>query len=218
MRLPVLFFLLFTVSLATSCSKGIMMPDNQPAPGLDDTSEPKATHHLLFVGNSLTYYNDLPGLVKEAAAAKGLVIGTEMLAYANYAIVDHWADGEVQKMINTQKYDYVIIQQGPSSQREGRNMLINGGKEYAALCKANEVTLAYFMVWPSRAYYHTFAQVIANYTEAAIANEAVLCPVGRSWKAHFDNTGDFSYYGPDQFHPSLEGSKVAAKVIVEALF
>ncbi len=208
MKTPVLMVVLLLASLTTSCSKDedMTVPMNE------------ADHHLLFVGNSLTYYNDLPGLVKEAAAAKGVVIETEMLAYANYAIVDHWADGIVQKSIASQKYDFVIIQQGPSSLQEGREMLIEGGKEYADLCLENNVALAYFMVWPSRSYYHTFDRVIANYTAAAEANQAILCPVGKAWKEHFDRTEDFSYYGPDQFHPSLKGSEVAAKVIVDALF
>jgi lysophospholipase L1-like esterase len=45
-----------------------------------------------------------------------------------------------------------------------------------------------------------------------------LCPVGAVWKKHFDETKDYSYYGPDLFHPSQKGSEIAAKVIVDALF
>ncbi|MBG6130570.1 hypothetical protein IWQ47_002046 [Aquimarina sp. EL_43] len=175
-------------------------------------------YDLLFVGNSLTYSNNLPRLVTQEAKRKGIMITTTMLAKPNYAIVDHWTDKEVQRLIKTKKYDFVIVQQGPSSQTDGREMLLNSGKEYSNLCIANGAKLAYFMVWPSRIYYHTFDGVIKNYTDAAIKNKAILCPVGKVWKQHFDETNDFSYYSPDQFHPSLSGSKVAAKVIVESLF
>ena len=54
-------------------------------------------------------------------------------------------------------------------------------------------------------------------TDAATLNKAVLCPVGELWKAHFDTTGDFAYYGPDGFHPSEQGSRVAAEVIYRSL-
>ncbi|WP_106792960.1 SGNH/GDSL hydrolase family protein [Aquimarina sp. Aq78] len=175
-------------------------------------------YSLLFVGNSLTYYNDLPKLVREEAKNKGIIVTTTMLAKPNYAIIDHWADREVQRLIKTKKYDFVIIQQGPSSQADGREMLLNSGKEYSDFCNANGAKLAYFMVWPSRIYYHTFEGVIKNYTDAAIKNNAILCPVGKIWKQHFDKTNDFSYYSPDQFHPSLSGSQVAARVIVASLF
>ena len=180
--------------------------------------EPIDVIHVLFVGNSLTYTNDLPELVKNIAAKKGMVIEVSMLAKPNYAIVDHWAEGEVQGLINSKRFDYVVIQQGPSSQKEGRDMLIRDGKKYARLCKKNNAQLVYFMVWPAQYYYPTFDGVITNYTAAAEVNNAILCPVGKAWKAHFDATQDFSYYGPDGFHPSLQGSTVAAQVIVERLF
>jgi lysophospholipase L1-like esterase len=74
------------------------------------------------------------------------------------------------------------------------------------------------MVWPSIAYYHTFDGVIANYTAGALANNAILIPVGTLWKKYIEATGDYSYYSSDGFHPSLAGSKFAAEIIVETLF
>ena len=174
--------------------------------------------NILFIGNSLTYTNDLPKLVKEKAQLKGITIGTKMIALPNFAIVDHWAVGEVQQYIESKTFDFVIIQQGPSSQQEGRDILIEYGKRYSDLCNSNNAKLCYFMVWPSLTYYHTFAGVIQNHQDAASINEAILCPVGEVWKAHFDTTNTFDYYGPDGFHPSIIGSQVAADVIVDTLF
>lgn len=178
----------------------------------------QSTYNLLFVGNSLTYTNNLPSLVKQKAAEKGIRVTTKTLANPNYAIVDHWADGDVQNLIKSQLYDFVIIQQGPSSQQDGYNMLINGGRDYSDLTQANGAKLAYFMVWPDRRFYYTFSGVIDNYTSAAAYNNAILLPVGKVWKEYFDQTNDFSYYGPDNFHPSLKGSLVAAEIIVDSLF
>ncbi len=179
-------------------------------------SNPK--HSILFIGNSLTYTNDLPKLVKQYAEEKDIIIEIKMVAKPNYAIVDHWADGEVQQLITSKKYDYVIIQQGPSSQQDGYDMLVNNGADYANLCETNNTKLVYFMVWPSLNLYHTFDGVISNYSAAAEVNDAILCPVGQVWKEYFDTTQDFSYYGADGFHPSLKGSERAAQVIVHSLF
>ena len=71
---------------------------------------------VLFIGNSLTYTNDLPKLVKNAAKAKGINLTITVIAYPNYAIIDHWNDGNVQKEISKNHYDFVLLQQGPSSQ------------------------------------------------------------------------------------------------------
>lgn len=174
--------------------------------------------NILFIGNSLTYSNNLPDLVKRSAELKGVKIDTKMIAYPDYAIADHWNDGQVQKLIADKKYDFVIIQQGPSSQKDGRQMLIEYGKKYSDICKINNAKLCYFMVWPSLNNYHTFDEVINNHSDAASVNHSILLPVGKVWKDHFDTTNSFEYYGSDGFHPSPKGSQVAADVIVEYLF
>jgi hypothetical protein len=189
--------------------------------GLGSTSQNITSNkefNILFIGNSLTASNDLPKLVEIAGKQKSIIIKTKMIAYPNYAIMDHWNDGKVQKEIKRNQYDFVIVQQGPSSQQNGREILIEYGRKYADLCNKNGAKLSYFMVWPSRIYYHTFKGVIKNYTDAARINDAILCPVGEEWKKHFDTTQNFDYYSADGFHPSLKGSQRAAEIIVEHLF
>lgn len=196
------------------------IPDSNPQSNGDpDDGLESESVNLLFVGNSLTYTNNLPELVEDLAKTKGKNVSTKMIALPNYAIIDHLDYGnDAEIEIRSKKYDYVIIQQGPSSQSEGRRLLFEGAKRFNDLCKQNESKLVIFMVWPSRRYYYTFDGVILNHTEAARAYGAILCPVGTEWKRHFDSTGDFSYYGSDQFHPSLKGSEEAARIILNTLF
>ena len=179
---------------------------------------PKETYYILFVGNSLTYTNNLPKLVTNYAKHKAIQVNTETVAYPNYAIEDHWNDGRVQELIASKKFDYVIIQQGPSSQSEGRKMLIEYGKKYSALCTTYDTKLCFFMVWPSLSYYFTFDGVIKNHTDAASRSNAILLPVGKLWKNDVDTYNREDYYSADGFHPSLKGSQFAAKVIVDYLF
>lgn len=178
----------------------------------------KTEYSILFIGNSLTYTNDLPKLVNKSAKSKGIEIHSEIIAFPNYALEDHWNDGQIQQLIASNKYDYVIVQQGPSSQEEGRKMLLAYGEKISSLCKTHGAKLCFFMVWPSLQYYQTFDGVIKNYEEAAILSNSILLPVGEVWKDYFDTTNNFKYYGPDGFHPSLIGSKTAAELIVNYLF
>lgn len=187
-------------------------------PSAAQNAIPNNEFTILFIGNSLTAANDLPKLVAKEAKHKGILIHTKMIAFPNYAIMDHWIDGEVQREIKTKLYDFVIVQQGPSSQQDGREILIEYGKKYSTLCNKNGAKLGFFMVWPSLTYYHTYKGVIKNYTDAALINNAILCPVGEVWKKHFDTTQNFDYYAADRFHPSLKGSERAAEIIVECLF
>ncbi|MBX2927547.1 MAG: SGNH/GDSL hydrolase family protein [Saprospiraceae bacterium] len=178
----------------------------------------KNATRVLFVGNSLTYLNDLPGLFRDFAKEKGKNVRVEMLAFPNYSLADHWASGALQRKITSGKYSYIIVQQGPSSQAEGRAVLLEYGTKIKTLCSAHKAQLVFFMVWPARQHYHTFGGVINSYSEVARVTESLLCPVGKIWKEHFDATGNFSYYGEDAFHPSPKGSQVAAEIIYQTLF
>jgi hypothetical protein len=180
--------------------------------------DPNRSTTILFVGNSLTYTNDLPDLVAQLGTASGQTIHVEVLAFPNYSLEDHWNEGNLQKLIKDSSFDFVIVQQGPSSLAEGKGMLLEYGEKIKNLCKRKNSKLAFFMVWPAKENYQHFDGVIQNYTEAATKTQSVLCPVGKIWKEHFDRTNDFEYYGPDGFHPSMIGSKVAAEVIYKTLF
>lgn len=173
--------------------------------------------HVLFVGNSLTYYNDLPLKVVEAAARDGKQFVVEMLAFPNYALEDHWLIGRMQQMVCQGNFDYVVVQQGPSSQEDGRAMLLEYGALLKTLCDSRGSKLAFFMVWPAKQNYHTFPGVISNYSEAALTTNSILCPVGSIWKRYMDRSNDYSYYSSDNFHPSVLGSQVAADIIYSSL-
>lgn len=204
-KLIFIFFGLIIINPNSYCQQEII--DNIPKPN----------NNVLFIGNSLTFTNNLPELAKKNAKLKGVEINIKMIAFPNYAIEDHWNEGQVQKLISSKKYDFAIIQQGPSSQDDGRKMLIEYGKKYSQLCKLNDVQLCYFMVWPSLKNYHIFDGVIKNHEDAASTNNSILLPVGRTWKDYIDSTNNNEYYCPDGFHPSLEGSQVAAEVLLDNL-
>ena len=172
---------------------------------------------LLFIGNSLTYSNNLPNLVLSEAQKDRRDITTEMIALPNYALVDHWNDQSIQKAIAQGNYDFVIVQQGPSSQDFGRQVLIDYGKRIKDLCDQHDSQLMFFMVWPAKAYYYTFEKVIKNHYDAAEANNALVCPVGLKWKELNDNDPNSGLYGPDGFHPSKKGSEFAAGEIYKCV-
>jgi hypothetical protein len=208
------FFTLIIVTCYSRNNEKLYFANKQEIDIKKDVSE----FNLLFIGNSLTFVNDLPKLVESIALANGKDASVTTIANGNYALIDHWKDGDIQELIKSGNYDFVIVQQGPSSQPYGRDLLFEYGGKISELCKNNDTKLAYYMVWPSLTYYSTFDGVIYSYTEAANMNNDILCPVGEVWKSHFDVTNDFSYYGTDGFHPSLARSKVAAKIIYESLF
>ncbi len=173
---------------------------------------------ILFVGNSLTYANGTPLILEEIGILFNKEINTKMICKPNYAIIDHLDEGIVQQEIASKKYDWVIVQQGPSSQELGKKMLIEDAEKLAKLCAKYNTKLGYLMVWPAKRHYYTFDKVMANYTEAATKNKAFLFPVGKYWKQYEKLPNKISLYSNDAFHPSKIGSLLTALTIFKELY
>lgn len=196
------YCLLFALLLCWNSAKAL------PAPYTNKTIR------LLFVGNSLTYTNDVPALVKELGQNDSVLIQYKIMAYPDYGLDDHLAEGKVQNEIETGNYTYVIVQQGPSALPASQTALIQSVKKFQELCNQTKHTkLAVYMVWPSKARLFDLDQVIDSYRNAAVKNNALICPAGLAWKKTWLVNPSISLYGEDGFHPNLSGSILAAMTI-----
>lgn len=175
--------------------------------------EPSDSLKLLFIGNSLTYTNDLPSLVKEIGKLDSKTVTVTSIALPDYSLEDHWNEGQAAAAIEEGKYDYVILQQGPSALPESQALLLTSAGKFAKACKEAGSKMAFFMVWPSKARSFDFINVAASYSNAAMATNAILCPAGLAWENTWALNKAVPLYGPDGFHPGMDGSVVAAMVI-----
>src|SRR5689334_14552840 len=71
--------------------------------------------NVLFIGNSLTYTNDLPVMVEALAKASGEDFAVESFTGANFAIIDHWNNPATVQGVRNGQFDFVVLQQGPST-------------------------------------------------------------------------------------------------------
>lgn len=65
---------------------------------------------MLFVGNSLTYYHDLPAKFAALAGDDGPRIDTDMLAEGGASLRDRVADGSLARALQAQRYDVMVLQ------------------------------------------------------------------------------------------------------------
>src|SRR5688572_25247155 len=71
---------------------------------------------VLFIGNSLTYTNDLPATLEAVARAAGQRIEAVAVTAPNFSLMDHVRGGsEALPMIRRGGWDFVVMQQGPTS-------------------------------------------------------------------------------------------------------
>lgn len=172
---------------------------------------------VLFVGNSLTYQNDLPSILQALIDSAGLGPSTmARVAFPNFGLEDHWVDGTARTAISSQRWSIVALQQGPSA-TEGRPSLLEFTERFAPLITGAGARPALYMVWPSRARAFDFDGVSESYRMAADLVGGLLFPVGDAWRAAWRMDSTLALYGPDGFHPSPSGSYLAALVMFEQI-
>lgn len=173
---------------------------------------------VLFVGNSLTYFNDLPNMVQVVGEATGHEIAVRSVTRGNFALEDHWVSGEALEVIQAAPWDVVILQQGPSSLALNKINLREWSGVFSEAIRGVGARPALFMVWPEASRPAAFDAVSDAYTQAAEAVDGILMPVGEAWRTAWEEDASLAFYGPDGFHPTELGSALGALVIFQQLF
>jgi hypothetical protein len=184
---------------------------------VDDDPLPDADIRVLFIGNSLTYANDLPAMVQTIAEASGHTMVFGVQAAPNVSLEDHWLDG-VERTIQAVEADVVVMQQGPSSLPQNQEHLRFWAGRLASAIRAAGGEPALFMVWPESYRIEAFSAVYDSYLGASEAVEGLFMPAGLAWVHTWNQDPEIQLYGPDGFHPSYLGSAVAALTIFRVLF
>jgi hypothetical protein len=180
-------------------------------------SQPAPPARILFIGNSLTYSNDLPGRVCALARAAGRAAVCESVAKPDYSLEDHWHERDARRAI-ARGWDLVVLQQGPSALPESRVLLVDFATRFDAEIRKSGARTALYMVWPSRARRGDFARVSESYAVAAAEVEGLLLPVGDAWQSAWAVDAGLPLYGPDGLHPSAMGTYLASLVIYGGIF
>jgi hypothetical protein len=185
--------------------------------GSTEPTPPPGAVRVLFVGNSLTYTNDLPAMVRAIALAGGDTFFVKAIAHPDWNLHDHWNDTEAAHEIAADKWDVVVLQQGPSSLPESRLDLLTWSRKFGDLAKIHGACPAMYMVWPALDFATSFDAVRDHYAEAADSIDGLFLPAGEAWRAAWEKDDDLALYGPDAFHPSKLGTYVAALAIYSGL-
>jgi hypothetical protein len=180
-------------------------PDGGPTPCVADGLR------VLFIGNSLTYGNDVPALVRALSEqAEGPTLRTAMVAFPDYSLDDHWSRGSAQDALRTARWDVVVLQQGPSSLPENRALLIAASERFAPLIRAAGARIVLYEVWPTRARRGDAVAAQQSYREAARAVGGSVAPAGTAWTVALATNPALALYDVDGLHASLPGSLLAA--------
>lgn len=180
---------------------------------------PEGSLRVLFIGNSLTYENDLPRTVAQLALSAGLQrCYCYQIAHPNFALEDHYDFREAVNALADEEWDFVVMQQGPSAQASSRVDLIQWAEVFGDMIDDNGAQAVMYGVWPEHARESEFPNVTESYRLAAEAIGGLFAPAGEAWQFAWAADSTLPLYAADEFHPSNMGTYLAALTIFERVY
>lgn len=90
---------------------GLLFSASASVQATPDTPESATEFRVLFIGNSLTYANNLPALFRAVGAGEGSLIHTETFASPGGSLTERLGDGAAMRALQAGHFDAVIIQE-----------------------------------------------------------------------------------------------------------
>lgn len=175
--------------------------------------------NVLFIGNSLTYRNDLPKMIAALAKAdKQRPMYHERETPGGCTFEKHWKDGKALAKIQSRKWDYVVLQdnsQGPLTKRE--SMFVHAKKFDAEIKKQGAKTILY-MTWALQNKPEDQAAISKAYVDLSGELKSQIAPVGNAWEAVLKRDKQPILHTSDKKHPTATGTYLAACVFYATIY
>ncbi|HUQ18153.1 MAG TPA: hypothetical protein VM099_00960, partial [Gemmatimonadaceae bacterium] len=173
---------------------------------------------MLFIGNSLTYVNDVPGILEALAdAAGGEKLAVATLGVPNYAVIDHWYEGTAQKQIDKGGWAYVVMQQGWTPAGVCRDTLRLAATLFNEHIKKIGAKPVLFEPWVPIGRVNDFTTTMESYRLAANDVNGLVFPVAEAWLEVARRNPGINMYS-DGLHANITGSYLAALVMYTRIF
>jgi len=173
---------------------------------------------LLFIGNSFTARNDMPGLLERLAAARGLVLKHHLISAGGASLRMHWNKGEARSAIEGSTYDYVILQEQSTLGFKNPVRMHENVRLFDEAIKASGAKTVLYMTWARKNSPQTQAAITSAYQDIGLELGAIVVPVGSVWQEFMKRHDRPELHDKDLSHPTLAGSYLAACVFLEVVF
>ena len=168
---------------------------------------------VLFVGNSYTYYWNLPQLVSYLSTELGTPLIARQSTEGGVNLEQHWKSEKglkTRQLIEQGDWDYVVFNNHSLSTIERSEQFFDYGKKFADLVKQHGGEPVFYMTW-AREYNKLMLDTIAgSYRRLAQQADAHVVPVGELWLRSVTLHPEYAIYATDGSHPSPTGAYVTA--------
>ncbi|GEM_PF-6981219 len=172
---------------------------------------------VLFVGNSYVYFNDLPGLLTQLAAAGGAIVETESVAVGGMTLLGHLRHGEAVARIREGGWNAVVLQEQSTRPIDAPAVMHAAARQLADEAASVGAGVVLFLTWAQRGWPEQQAALDAAYYGAAGALGARVAPVGPAWQRALTDRSEPALHRDDGSHPAPPGTYLAACVLYAVL-
>ena len=186
---------------------------------------------VLFIGNSITYYNNMPQMFRSISNDNGQAVSIAMHAPGGTGIVDHYVNKQLYSLIRSKSWDIVILQPG-SSESAGASYPVNTTIKRArilldSIYKNNPCTKVFLYEIPygipSSGGYTKYFQIQTmmrdSVTKMADSLHLQMLPAGESFRAYYSTAQNlFLHSSINNIHPNANGSYLVASTFYTGIF
>lgn len=178
------------------------------------------TVRVLFIGNSFTNRNDLPGLVAKLAAAARAPrdLLTDRVIANGRALKTHWERAEAAEAIRRERWDYVVLQEQSTLPLKNRRRMHESITLFDRQIREAGARTVLYMTWARLNAWELQDELADAYLSIGRYLGAIVVPVGMAWQRVLREHPEIVLHDRDGSHPSFAGSYLAACVFVATLF
>jgi hypothetical protein len=175
-------------------------------PGFAQQQE--APKRVLFVGNSFTYFFNLPQVVASMARTQEWQLTTRQSTVGGSNLEQHWKEERGTKtraLIESQEWDYVVFNNHSLSSIETPESFMEYGKKFAQLVKERGAKPVFMMTWAYKSNPLMQAEVERMYLKLGEETGADVVPAGPLFAKARTLRPDMELFFDDK-HPSSNGT------------
>jgi hypothetical protein len=184
------------------------------------TSTTRATPEVrvLFVGNSLTYFNEMPWVAEQVASSLNVQppLRAHFSGTSGLTLRQHWDRGRVVRDIREGRYDYVVLQPQSSEIVRSPSETFEYARRIAKEIRGSGAEPLVFLTWAPRTVTYTQGEYNDQYRKLASELGAALVPVGIAWQSLRDQ--GLELFDGSGLHPNLAGTYLVACAFVAAIY
>lgn len=168
----------------------------------------EAPKRVLFVGNSFTYFFNLPQVVSAMATEQNWALETRQSTVGGSNLEQHWKNERgtrTRALIEEQQWDYVVFNNHSLSSIERPEEFMEYGKKFAELVKARGAKPVFMMTWAYSSNPLMQATITKMYRQLGEATAADVVPAGPLFAKARQLRPDLELFFDDK-HPSSNGT------------